>query len=83
MKLYGHLLRMYGRWPKKVYQWTLHCRRQSGRLQQPWKNEVTDFMRSRKMEENMVEDRQTSLAFGSEWMALGCIVPYKKIFKIC
>jgi hypothetical protein len=38
-------------WPKKIYQWTPHGRRR-GRLQQPWKNQGMDFMRSRNMEED-------------------------------
>ena len=39
---------------------------------------MRDFMRSRNMEEDMAEVRQTTLAFGSGWMALGCIDPNKK-----
>ena len=39
------------RWPKKIYQWTPHGRRRRGRPQQSWRNQVTDFMRSRNMEE--------------------------------
>ena len=51
---YGHLLRVEdSRWPKKIYQWTPHGRRRSGRPQQTWKNQVTVFMRSRNMEEHM------------------------------
>ena len=58
LKWYGHLLRMEDyRWAKKIYQWTLHGRRRRGRLQQSWRNQVTDFMRSRDMEENMAENR--------------------------
>jgi hypothetical protein len=30
-----------------------HSKGRRGRPQQPWKNQVTDFMRSRNMEENM------------------------------
>ena len=42
LKWYGHLLRMEGsRWPKKIYQWTLHGRRRRGRQQQSWRNQVT------------------------------------------
>ena len=44
-------------WPKKIYQWTPHCRRIRGGPQQSWKNQVTDFMRSRNMEQDMTEDR--------------------------
>ena len=59
LKCYGHLLRMEdGRWPKKIYQWTPHGRRRKGRPQQSWKNQVTDFMRSRGMKEDMAEDRR-------------------------
>ena len=54
LKLYGHLLRMEdGRCPKKIYQWTPHGWRRRGRPQQSWKNQVTDFMRSRNVEEDM------------------------------
>ena len=43
LKWYGHLLRMEdSSWPKKIYQWTPHGRRRIGRLQQSWKNQVTD-----------------------------------------
>ena len=35
-------------WPKKIYQWTQHGKRR-GRPQQSWKNQVTDFMKSRNM----------------------------------
>ena len=51
LELYGHLLRMEdSRWPKKIYQW-----RRRGRLQQSWKNQVTDFMRSRNIEKDMAD----------------------------
>ena len=40
----------------RIYQWTPHGRRR-GRTQQSWKNQVTDFMRSRNVEEDMAEDR--------------------------
>jgi hypothetical protein len=43
------------RWPKKIYQWIPHGRRR--RPQQSWKNQVTDFLRSRNLEEDMAEDR--------------------------
>jgi hypothetical protein len=39
--------------PKKIYQWTPHGRRRRGRPQKSWKNQMRDFMRSRKMEEDM------------------------------
>ena len=66
LKWYGHLLRMEDScWQKKIYQWTPHGRRR-GRPQQSWRNQVMDFMRSRNME---------TLAFGSAWIALGCIDP--------
>ena len=81
MKCYGHFFRMEdSRWPKKIYQWTPHGRRTRGRPQQSWKNQVTDFSRTRNMEEYTAEDK-TSLAFGSGWMALGCIDPNSN--KIC
>jgi hypothetical protein len=57
-KWFGNFLRMEdGRWPKKIYQWTLHGRRRRGRPRQSWRNQVTDFMKSRNMEEDMAEDR--------------------------
>ena len=56
LKWYGHLLRIEdSRWPKKIYKWTPHGRRRRGRTQQSWKNQVTDFMRSGKLEEYMAE----------------------------
>ena len=54
-----------GRWPKKIYQWRPHGGRRRGRPQQSWKNQVTDFTRSRNMEEDMEEDTHL----------LGCIDP--------
>jgi hypothetical protein len=51
------------RWSKKIYQLTPHVGRRKGRSQQSWKNQVTDFMKTRNMEEDMAEDRY--LAFGS------------------
>ena len=57
LKWYGYLLRMEdSRRIKKIYQWTPHGRRRRG-PQQSWRNQVTDFMRSRNMEEDMAEDR--------------------------
>ena len=48
----GHHFRMEeSRWPK-IYQWTPHGRR-SGRSQESWKNQKTDFMRSRNTEEDI------------------------------
>ena len=44
-------------WPKTNYQCTPHGRRGRGRLQQSWKNQVVEFMRSRNMEEDMAEDK--------------------------
>ena len=46
--------------------WTPHCR--SRRVRQSWRNQVTDFMRSRNIEEDM-----TDFAFGCGWTALDCI----------
>ena len=58
LKWYGLLLRMEdSRWPKKIYQWTPHGRRRIGRPQLSWRNQVTDFMKSRGMEEDMAENR--------------------------
>jgi hypothetical protein len=58
LKWYGHLLRTENsRWTKKICQWTPHGRRRRGRPQQTWKNQVTDFMRIRNMEEDMTEVR--------------------------
>ena len=57
LKWYAHLLRMEdSRWPKKIYQWTTHGRRRRGKPQQSWRNQVTDFMKSRNMEKDMTED---------------------------
>ena len=42
---------------KKIYQWTPHGRRRRGRPQLSWTNQVTDFMKSRGMEEDMAENR--------------------------
>ena len=54
IEMVWHFLRMEdSRWPK-IYQWTLNGRRR-GRPQQSWRNQVTDFMKSRKMEEDMAE----------------------------
>ena len=66
LKWYGHLLRMEdSRWSKKIYQWTPHGRRRRGRPQQSWRNQVTDFMKSR----NMEEDKQKKGIFDVwEWM---------------
>ena len=58
LKWYGHLFRMEDcRWPKKFYQHTPQSRRRRRRPQQSWKNQMTDFMRSRNLEEDMAEDR--------------------------
>ena len=43
--------------PKKIYQWTPHGRRRRGIPQISWRNKVTDFMKSRSMEEDMAENR--------------------------
>ena len=57
LKWYGHILRMKdSRW-LKIYQWKPHDRKRRGRPQQSWENQVTDFMRSRNMKEDMTEDR--------------------------
>ena len=45
------------RWTKMIYQWTPHGRRRRGRPQLSWRNQVTDFMKSKGMEEDMAEDR--------------------------
>ena len=58
LKWYGHLLRLEdSRWPKKIYQWTPYGRRRRGRPQLSWRNQVTDFIKSKNMEEDMAEDR--------------------------
>ena len=58
LKWYGHLFRMEdSRWRKKIYHCTPHGRRRRRRPQQSWKNQVTDFMRSKHFEEDMAEDR--------------------------
>ena len=58
LQWYGHIYRMEdSRRPKKIYQWTPHGKGISGRPQQSWRNQVTDFVRSRNMEEVMAEDR--------------------------
>ena len=51
------------RWSKKIYQWT--SRRRRGRPQLSWRNQVTDFMKSRGMEEDMAENRHICVW---EWM---------------
>jgi hypothetical protein len=57
-KWYGHHLRLEdSRWPKKIYLWTLHGRRKRERPQKSCKNQGTDFMRNRNLEEDMTEDR--------------------------
>ena len=59
MKWYGQLLRMEdNHWPKKIFQWIPHGRRRRVRPQEQWKNQVTGFMRSKNMEEDMEEDRR-------------------------
>ena len=79
VKWYGLLLRIDDScWPNKIKQWTPHGRRRRGRPQQSWKNQVTELMRSRNMEEDMAEE--TSLVFGSGWTALRCIDPYLFIY---
>jgi hypothetical protein len=50
-------------WLKKIYKWTPHGRRRRGRPQQSWRAQVTDFMRSRNMEEDMAEDRLFKFPF--------------------
>ena len=62
LKWYGHLLRMEdSRWPKKIY----HGKRRRERPQQSWRNQVTGFMKSRNIEEDMAEED----IFGVwEWM---------------
>ena len=58
LKWYGHLLRMEdSRWPKNIYQFSPHDRRRRGRPQKSWRYQMTDFMRSRNMEEDIAEDR--------------------------
>ena len=42
------------RLPKMIYQWMPHGRR---RRQQSWKNQMTDFMRNKIVEEIMAEDK--------------------------
>ena len=69
LKWYGQLFRMEGsRRLKKIYQWTPHGMRRRERLQQSWKKQVTNFMRSK----NMAKDRH-SLAFRNGLTALSCI----------
>ena len=43
------------RWPNKIYQCTPQGRRRRARPQESWKNQVTDYMRSRNLEEEMAE----------------------------
>ena len=62
------------RWPKKIYHWTPHGRRRRGRPQESWKNKVTDFIRSRNLEEDMTDDRHR-FRLG---VALGYIDPNNK-----
>ena len=52
LKWHGTLLRMDGsRWPKKTHQGRQIYDRRTRRPQQPWKKEVTDFLRSINLEE--------------------------------
>ena len=46
------------RWPNKIYQCTPQGRRRRARPQESWKNQVTDYMRSRNLEEDTAEDRR-------------------------
>ena len=56
LKWYGRLHRMrHSGWPKKIYRWTPRGRKRRVRPQHSWKNQVTDFMRSRNMEKDMSE----------------------------
>ena len=56
LKWHGHLLKMDDiRW-QKIYRWTPHGRRRKGRQQQSLKTQVTDFMRSRNVKEDLAED---------------------------
>ena len=57
---------------RRIYRWTPRDRKRRGRPQKSWKNQVTHFMRSRKMEEYMAEDRHL-FPFGIEWTAFGFI----------
>jgi hypothetical protein len=41
---------------EEIYEWTPNGRRRRRRPQQSWKNQVKDFMISRKMEEGIAED---------------------------
>ena len=76
LKWFGHLFRMEdSRWPKKIYQWTPHGRRRRGRLQKSWRNQVTDFMRCRNMEEAMAEDRHLS-RLGVDRRLLAALILY-------
>ena len=54
-------------WPK-IYQWTPHGRRRRGRPQQLWRNQVTDFMRSRNKEEDMAENWYIWLLGVDRWL---------------
>ena len=55
LKWYRHLLSMEDSlYSKNIYLWTQYGRRR-GRRQELWKNQVTDFMRSRN-KEDMAED---------------------------
>ena len=47
-------------WPKNTYHWTPYGRRRRERSHQSWKNQETDFMRSRNMKEKMADDRYIS-----------------------
>ena len=55
-------------WPKTIYQWTAHGMKRRGIPQQSWKNQVTDFVRDK----NMEEDRHL-WRLGVE--CIGCIDP--------
>ena len=82
LKWYGHLLKMEN-WSKKIYQRTPHGRRRRGRPQLSWRNQVTDFIKSRGMEEDMVEDRHLwRLGVDGRLLAVYILYIYIKI-KIC
>ena len=70
------------RWPKMIYQWTPHGRRR-GRPQLSWRNQVTDFIKSRNMEEDKAEDRHLwRLGVEERLLKIWIIIRIKKTWKL-
>ena len=57
LKWYGHLIRIKGNYWLKIFQWAWYGRKRRGRPQQLWKNQVVDLMRSRRIKEDIADDK--------------------------